>query len=371
MNDLMLPGGTSLLAMFRDPEVVDQNVRRIEEMVRSHVADVTTAKGRDAIASLAFRVSKSKVYLDGEGKKLTEEAKREIGIVDAARKVIRDRLDALRDEARLPLTEWEAEEEERVIRIKATIAALINHGMTGEEASADIVARAESIKSVVIGPEFGDFEPQATAARDATLQSLRIMYSAAKLREDQAAELEALRAEKAVRDEADRVAREAKDQADAERAMAERAEADRIAKAQADAARQKQIEVEMQAAADLAAKQAMERAAEDAAKVARDTEARIAAIQRQKDADDAAHVKEIADAKAREQHAAQAERDRIAAQAEREQIARIRRAADEAHRNGILSDIAAALRTMDGASTPELIAEALLDGRIPHITVNI
>jgi hypothetical protein len=86
---------------------IDPLIERIEAEVRSHVADLTTKKGRDAIASLAFKVSKSKTALDTAGKALTETQKAEIKVVDDARKKIRDRFDALRDEARKPLTDWE------------------------------------------------------------------------------------------------------------------------------------------------------------------------------------------------------------------------------------------------------------------------
>ena len=49
--------------------------------------------------------------------------------------------------------------------------------------------------------------------------------------------------------------------------------------------------------------------------------------------------------------------------------ARINRENDTAHRNHIFHEIADALRAMDGKAAPELIADALMEGQIPHCRV--
>lgn len=85
----------------------------IEAEVRGEVYDVSTAKGRKEIASIAYKVSQSKTALDKLGKDLVSNWKAQSKAVDAERKLIRDRLDALRDEVRLPLTKWEKDEEDR------------------------------------------------------------------------------------------------------------------------------------------------------------------------------------------------------------------------------------------------------------------
>jgi hypothetical protein len=123
---LALPAQTDLAVMFRKENGLDPIVARIAEEVRSHVPDLTTAKGRDAIKSLAFKVARSKTALDDAGKKLNEDARAQINIVDAARRKIRDQLDALRDEARKPLDDWEAAEKERVDTLTARLHRLAN-----------------------------------------------------------------------------------------------------------------------------------------------------------------------------------------------------------------------------------------------------
>lgn len=97
--------------VFTSDNGLDPIITAIEKEVRSFVPDLTTATGRKAIASLAHKVSRSKVYIDSMGKDLVASMKELPKKIDANRKVMRDRLDALAEEARRPLTEWEAEQE--------------------------------------------------------------------------------------------------------------------------------------------------------------------------------------------------------------------------------------------------------------------
>jgi hypothetical protein len=121
---LAIPAGNDLAVMFRAADGLDPIIARIEAEVRSHVPDLTTAKGRKEIASLAHKVSRSKTALDDAGKALNEEARAQINAVDAERRKVRDRLDALRDEARAPLDKWEADEAARVDALKSRLARL-------------------------------------------------------------------------------------------------------------------------------------------------------------------------------------------------------------------------------------------------------
>lgn len=100
-NDVFSEGGTSA--------IIEEIRKRVEE----HKPDISTAKGRKEIASLAAKVSKSKTFLDGMGKTLKEEHQKIIKPIDAERKKMRDALDLLRDQARKPLTDYE-EEQKRI-----------------------------------------------------------------------------------------------------------------------------------------------------------------------------------------------------------------------------------------------------------------
>ena len=88
------------------PGGLDSVIAAIEEKARQHVPDLSTAKSRKAIASIASQVARSKTWLDGMGKDLTADLKKQVGAVGAERKQMRDRLDTLKIEVRAPLTEW-------------------------------------------------------------------------------------------------------------------------------------------------------------------------------------------------------------------------------------------------------------------------
>ena len=114
------------LAVFSGDHT-DQIIGDIEREARSVVSDVDTRIGRIDIASLAHKISRSKVALDTLGKNLVSGWKSKAKAVDAERKIIRDRLDLLRDEVRLPLVEWEKIEAELVKQVALAAALLVAH----------------------------------------------------------------------------------------------------------------------------------------------------------------------------------------------------------------------------------------------------
>jgi colicin import membrane protein len=111
-NELIVVEKLNALDLFTG-EAMDPVIAQIKALVDKHVPDVSTAKGRGEIASLARRVASSKVVLDDLGKNLVADWKEKAKKVDVVRKRMRDELDALRDSARLPLTNWEVVEAER------------------------------------------------------------------------------------------------------------------------------------------------------------------------------------------------------------------------------------------------------------------
>jgi hypothetical protein len=100
--------------LFTEPEKLDKTLADIKAKVQAHVPDTSTAKGRKDIASLAYKVAQSKTWLDDCGKTLVAEWKEKSKKVDESRKQARDFLDALKIEARQPLTLWEQAEEARL-----------------------------------------------------------------------------------------------------------------------------------------------------------------------------------------------------------------------------------------------------------------
>lgn len=282
---------------FTNPEKFDAFYEKVAAEVRGHVPDLTTDKGRKAIASLAYKVARSKTALDEAGKALTEDKRAEIKKVDEARKVIRDKLDALKEEARKPLTEWEQAEKDRVQQVADWFAAAERALVILNDDTSDAVAeRVSAYEAMTLNAAiFGDSLERADAVRHQTIEVLRAAH--ARLVQDEAdrAELARLREAAAARDEEQRLAKEAEEakaKAEADAKAAEEREA-QIARqaaedAKAEAARLAQKALDDQAAAHQAELARLQKIADD--KAAAEAAEAEAAAQREKNC---AHVAKV------------------------------------------------------------------------------
>lgn len=257
------------LSVFTLEKAMDPFLERIRAEVDAFVPDITTATGRKAVASMAYKVAQSKTYLEGVGKALADEQKEIPKKIDACRKRVRDTLDAWRDEVRKPLTDWETAEEARVKRHTDALTALneICRCAPGRD-SADLRETVVQVEAITVGPECEEFEAEYARAKDAARTALIEEIPKAQKREDDAAELVRLRAESDARALADREEKIRKDAAE---------EATRVAEGEA------QRKLDEEAARTAAAL----KEAEDAKQLAADTEARL-----KKDAED--EVKRVA-----------------------------------------------------------------------------
>lgn len=166
---------TAIATVFASPQGVDLLLKRIRNEAASETPDVTTAKGRARIASLAHKVSKAKVLVDDHGKELVAEEKKRLALIDADRKKWRDGCDALRDEIRQPLTNWENVEAARVQKHKDAIEALreLSRQSMGKD-SAAITALLEQAEAVALGEHWDEFAAEAGKAKDETIAVLRM-----------------------------------------------------------------------------------------------------------------------------------------------------------------------------------------------------
>src|ERR1700676_4896268 len=85
------------------PGGVEGILSKIETEVRAIDRDISTPDGRENVKSLAYKVARSKTALDEMGKELVSGIKTQAATIDAERRTIRDRLDALKEEVRGPL----------------------------------------------------------------------------------------------------------------------------------------------------------------------------------------------------------------------------------------------------------------------------
>lgn len=251
-NELVVIEKSKALDVFKSSNSVEDIISKIESEVNSFVNDVNTDKGRKEIKSLAYRVAQSKTYLDGLGKDLVAELKEIPKLIDANRKTVRDRLDALRDKVRQPLTEWEAEQD----RIKAEQQMLAWHEEALEMNADFDKALAERIESdheiaLLMNEKFD--RDLAEAKAEAERQRIAHEEELKK----QAAEQARLAAEQKAQQEIEAAAqreREAKEAA--ERAEREKQEAIQRAEQEAKEA-QERAEREKQAAIEAERKKAL------------------------------------------------------------------------------------------------------------------
>ena len=282
VTDLVVIEKQNAMAVFTTKEQLDPIIEAIEKEARSLVPDVSTRKGRDAIASMAHKVARSKTYIDNAGKDLVAELKALPKQIDESRRIVRERLDALKDEVRRPLTEWEAEQE----RIKAEEAMNAMH--------------AEALEMNI------RFDQELAAKFEADHEMALLMNKDF----DRDREEQRRQAEQAQREHEERIKREAAEQA--------RRDAEAKHKAEIEAAARR--EAEEKARAELAERQRVE-AEQRAAREKQEAEARA---RREKEEAVAAERRRLEEAEA----ARLAEEQR---KAEEE----ARRAADKEHRRTV------------------------------------
>lgn len=307
---------------------LEKFLEQIRESVKE-VPDLSTAKGRARIASLAAQVSRSKTAVEKPGRDYLRHLKEAVKPAEAELRRFVSACDEMRDEVRRPLTEWEAEQE----RIKA------------EEAMNALHAEALEMNT--------KFDQERAAKFEADHEMALLMNDAfdreAKAKAEEAERQRIAHEEELKRQAAEQAKREAEEKAAAELAAAKKREEDAIA---------------ARAQAELLAKQAQDRAEQEAknaaAKAEAEKKAAIAAEQR-KAQEEADRIKREAEAK---EAARLAEEKRIADEA-------AARAADVEHRRAIN---AAAVQALIDQGIPDDWAKAcvvaIARGKVPATTIN-
>ncbi len=277
------------------PGGVDEILGKIENEVRSFKGDISTLGGRNAIASMAYKVARSKTALDDLGKQLVSDLKAKSGAIDSERRRLRERLDGLKDEVRKPLTDWENTEKQRLDGHEKAILdlqALLDFG--GEQPTAAQAQERLTIFMTRLDRQWEEFAQRGEETKKFVLSRLNDLHRAAVKRENEQAELVRLRTENAAREQKEREERIAAAAAEQAKAAAEtkaKREADDLtAKADADRRRIEQAAADAVAKAERTVKEAsrqatqavenerqrvaMEKAAETAATAKREADKR-------------------------------------------------------------------------------------------------
>ncbi|MFX7355236.1 hypothetical protein ABTI68_18925, partial [Acinetobacter baumannii] len=175
VNELQVLEQNVIVAAFAKRGGTDELYERIAQEVYSHVPDVSTKKGRDAIGSLALKISKSKTLIEKCGKELVAEQKAQIKVIDDDRISIVKKLDLLRNEVLAPRDAWEQAEKDRVAKHTGAIRAirsLYDENTVNQEAHV-IKGYVFDIEKLEIDSTFEEFEQEAKLAKLETLEKLR------------------------------------------------------------------------------------------------------------------------------------------------------------------------------------------------------
>src|SRR6187402_1184289 len=110
-NELVVIQKAQVMDVFTKREMILPLLEKIEHVATNETYTADTDKGRKAIASMAYKAARSKVYIETHGKELAAELKELPKLVDSNRKFARDFLDDLSARIRKPLDDWEQEQE--------------------------------------------------------------------------------------------------------------------------------------------------------------------------------------------------------------------------------------------------------------------
>ncbi|CAD7529737.1 hypothetical protein [Aeromonas hydrophila] len=360
---------TAAVTLFTEGDGIDAMLADIRKQAASLVPDVTTAKGRKEIASVAYAVAKTKTYLDGLGKELTDQYKEIPKRIDANRKVLRDTLDALKDEVRAPLTKYEEAETARVEALQARLARLNELGSNAsiEITAADLQFLLTEVEQTALDNSWQELLPQATVAKELATKRLGETLATRQKYESEQAELEELRKKQAEQERIDRerlIAEQAAEQARLQEENRQRLEREAAQHRELEAQRQAQAarEREEQARRDAEASELARQQAE-ARRIAEAEQAEQRRLQAEENA-----RRQVEEAEAR---AAEQERQRIANEQRIKDEADALRLADREHRGRINSSI---LMDMMGLGIEEKKAINLIKhiagNKIDHLTIN-
>lgn len=330
-------------AIVFGPGGVDDVIGKIKAEVSTIVADISTDAGRKAIASTAYKIARSKTALDKMGKDLGENHHKAWKAITTERARIATELDALKDDFRKPLTDWENAEKDRVAAHDDALNQIGLLLLFSQEPSVDEIKVRISDLEALAHRDWQEFAKRAADTVAEAGASLSRKQAAAEKREAEAAELARLRREQAEREQRERDERIAREAAERARAEAERAAHAEAAKVAANAENERLRAEREKVQAERAAREAVERAEQAAARAKADAEEAVQNERLRVERENAAAAREAA-----------------------------RREADKKHRAAINNTARDAL-VVAGGLTPEqatTVITAIAKGLVPNVKIS-
>lgn len=348
-----LPSPETALEVFTDAAKLDEIIEKVRAQVIGTVYDMSKRKDREACASDAYKVARTKTAAAKIRAKVSADLKELPKKVDAGGRYLNEKLEAIQEQVRAPLTEWDQAEEKRVNEHKAGIERLRHAAECGFNkdmfTTEQLREKLQQVNDLPNNHPWEEFFEQAVVARNTAIEQLTKAIAAKEAYEAEQAELVKLRAEaeaRRIQDEKERIAREAAEAATKAAEAQAQAERDAAAKREADAR-------EAQEKAERDRLQAIECQKQAEAQAEQD---RLAAIEREKQAVENARLAEI--------NRQEQEKQRIAEEAKQ-------RAEDVAHLSNVLGE---AKRAFMDHGFPEAIAKDIVKliaaGKVPNVTIS-
>jgi len=283
------------------PGGVDKLIEQVRAEVAAFKPDMSTKAGREAIASFAYKVARSKTAIDKLGKDLAADLKAKTSAIDAERRRAWNEMEKLQAQVRQPLDEWEAKEAARVAEHEDFLKLIENAASCAvNDQRLEIVDKGLAfLAGDALTRDWQEFKARADEAMSKARSTLTNLRDEVINREAERVELERLRREQAEREQKERDERIAREAADRARQEAEtKAAREAAAAAEREAAEQRRLVQEREAAeararqaeADrIAAEEKAARAADEAIAAERrraaDEQARRAAADKQREED--------------------------------------------------------------------------------------
>lgn len=344
-------------------DVVEKAKKETDRLLEA--ADLTTKKGRDAIASNARKPVKLKTTLDKLAVGSTEEMRQKIAAVNANRNYMKIELDHMRDKIRKPLTDWEEAEKKRVSDINDAIARIKNAGRAADPVNGNLLTLDELkqnkkyLEDFKVDDSFQEFKSEVEMIHQKSLDFVNQSIEAEEKRLSEQAELEQLRKEKEERE-----AKEYEEQ------LKEEARLEEAKRQEEEKARLKREAEEEKQRAEQAEKDAQE--AKQRAEIERE-EAEQRAEQQRLEAEENARVEKEEAAQREKEAAEKAERDLLqkqAEEAEEKRIAQEKLEANKKHVINIKNQAITSLNKIISKAEAERVIKAISEGKIDHVTIN-
>lgn len=375
-TDVAILGPVTALAVFGTDGGVDAILEKIRAQARAVETDISTTAGRAAVASLAYKISRSKSALNTMGKELGEDTYRRWKAITSERSRIETELDALRDEIRAPLTDYENAEKARVSEHERALGAICEAPRFYFENTSDDLRQRLAYLEAYPARDWQEFAKRAADTLAGEIQRTKTALVQTEALEAARAEGERLEKEKAAQAQRER---EALIAANARREAEEKARREATAEANRAAQRARQA---LEEAADKASR---EREAIEAQKLAAEERAKEA--NRRADEAEAARIAATAKARADLEAAAAAargdresavlksaalERQRIEDAQAKDAAQTAGREANARHRGQIHAEARDALTMaivgLTSTQATEVIT-AIARGTVPHVRV--